>query len=748
MKRNLIDEVNLALENSALQQKGISRRGFLKLSGITGGGLVLAAALPGFAEELGTLVGSAELNTFVQLSSDGTITIYSARPDMGQGVKTSLPMIVAEEMGAKWADVVILQSAVGKEFGGQWVGGSNSIAASFNLMRQMGASAREMLIGAASATMELPREEFKTNNSEVIHESGRKLTFGQLASLAVKQPVPDEGSLTFKDAEDYTIIGTSVSGVDNLVITTGLALYGIDTEVPDMLYGVYHKCPAIGGSVVSANLKEIKALPGVKDAFVVEGNGRLDQLLPGIGIVGDSTWAVFNAKQKLKVKWDESKASKDSWRDLVKTANGLKDKRGRNVVVDKGSVEAQFAKKSNKVIEGFYTYPFVAHFCMEPMNCTASYVAGKNGEKDSVEIWVPTQNPTSVGPTVAGLYDVEKDRIEVHVTRLGGGFGRRFTTEFVCESVELSKRVKRPVKLTWTREDDIQHDYYRVGGFQALKGAVDEKGKLAAWDQHFIGMRKDGKPASGSRFGRTEFPLPNLLNARGTSTMLDIDTPCGPWRAPGANTHAFVVQSFIHELANLAGRDHLEFLLELMGERRWLNPGNIRSLNTGRAIDVTKLAAEQAGWGKKLWTGHGLGLAFHFSHAAHIAEVAEVSVDKNKKLTVHRVTAAVDVGPIINRSGALSQVKGAIIDGFSTMAGQEITMEAGRIEQSNLHDYPVLRIPAAPEIDVHFIESDNPPTGLGEPGLPPLAPAVGNAIFAATGHRVRTMPLSKEGYSV
>jgi isoquinoline 1-oxidoreductase beta subunit len=744
MKTNLFDEVKLGL-----QKQGISRRGFLKLSGITGGGFVLAATLPAsFADELGTLVGSAELNTFVQLSSDGTITIYSARPDMGQGVKTSLPMIVAEEMGAKWADVVVLQSAVGEEFGGQWVGGSNSIAASFNMMRQMGASAREMLIGAAAETLELPRGEFTTNNSEVIHESGRKLTFGQLASLAVKQPVPDEDSLTFKDAEDYTIIGTSVSGVDNLVITTGLALFGIDTEVPDMLYGAYHKCPAIGGSVVSANLEEIKALPGVKDAFVIEGNGRINQLMPGIGIIGDSTWAVFNAKQKLKVNWDESNASKDSWRGLVKTANGLKDKRGRNMVVDKGSVDAQFDKKSNKVVEGFYTYPFVAHFCMEPMNCTASYVAGKAGEKDSVEIWVPTQNPASVGPTVAGLYGVEKERIEVHVTRLGGGFGRRFSTEFVCESVELSKRVKRPVKLTWTREDDIRHDYYRVGGFQALKGAVDQKGKLVAWDQHFIGMRKDGKAVSGSRFSPNEFPLPNLINARGTSTMLDIATPCGPWRAPGANTHAFVVQSFIHELAHLAGRDHLEFLLELMGKRQWLNPGNIRSLNTGRAIDVTTLAAKQAGWGKKLPAGHGLGLAFHFSHAAHIAEVAELSVDENKKLTVHRVTVAVDVGPIINRSGALSQVKGSIIDGLSTMVGQEITMEAGRIEQSNLHDYPVLRIPAAPEVDVHFIESDNPPTGLGEPGLPPLAPAVGNAIFAATGHRVRTMPLSKEGYSV
>ncbi|MCH2597462.1 MAG: molybdopterin-dependent oxidoreductase, partial [Pirellulales bacterium] len=621
-------------------------------------------------------------------------------------------------------------------------------ASSFDHMRRMGASAREMLIGAAAESMELPREEFKATNSEIIHISVRNLTFGQLAALAVTQPVPDPDSLTFKDAEDYTIIGTSVSGVDNLVITTGLAMFGIDTEVPDMVYAAYYKSPAIGGSIARANVDEIKKMPGIIDAFVVQGNGQVRQLLPGIAVVGDSTWAVFNAEGALKVKWDKSTASNDSWKKLVKTARKLRGKEGDNVVLKKGDVEVEFRKTTNKVIEGCYTYPFVAHFCMEPMNCTASYVKGAGEAKDRGEIWAPTQGPSGIPSTISSLYGVDTDRVEVHVTRLGGGFGRRFSTEFVCEAVEISKRVGKPVKLTWTREDDIQHDYYRAGGFQWLKGAVNEQGKLVAWDQHYIGMGQNGKPTSGSRFGRAELPLPTLDNVRGTSTYLEIDTPCGPWRAPGANTHAFVVQSFIHELAHLAGRDHLEFLLEVIGEPQWLRPGNIRSLNTGRAAGVTRLAAEKAGWGHKLPKGSGLGLAFHFSHAAHIAEVAKVSVDENKKLTVHKVTGAVDVGPIINMSGALSQVKGSVIDGLSTMVGQKITMERGRIEQSNLHDYPVLRIPAAPEVDVHFIQSDNPSTGLGEPGLPPLAPAVGNAIFAATGERVRSMPLTDEGYSV
>ena len=746
-KNNLLQEVS-----QALKQESISRRGFLKLGGIAGGGLVLATMMPQqtvSAAELPTLVGSGELNAFIQIASDGTITIYSANPEMGQGIKTALPMIIAEEMGAKWSDVKVLQSPIDTEkFGYQWTGGSMVIPTNFDRMRKLGASAREMLIGAAAETMELPHAEFRTENSEVIHQAGQKLTFGQLAALAVEQPVPDEDSLTFKDPEEYTIIGTSISGVDNFLIVTGQAMFGIDVRVPDMLYAAFQKCPAIGGKAVSANLQEIKELPGIVDAFIIDGNGRVEQLMSGVAIVGDSTWSVFDAKRKLQVKWDESSASRDSWTGLIEQASTLKNGPGRNVVVDKGNVSAEFDNENNKVIEGYYTYPFVSHLCLEPMNCTASYVAGKGGTRDSIEMWVPTQGPMSIAPAMKELFNVEEERVVVHQTRLGGSFGRRFTTEYVCEAVEISRHMAQPVKLTWTREDDIHHDYFRTGGFQSVKGAVDQEGKLIAWDQHFIGMQRNGKPVSGSRFSDSEFPLLHLKNVRGTKSMLDIDTPCGPWRAPGANTHAFVVQSFIHELAHLAGRDHLEFLLELFGEPRWFQPGNIRSLNTGRAAAVTRLAAEKAGWGRDLPAGCGLGVAFHFSHAAHIAEAAEVSVDQNRKLTVHKVTAAVDVGPIINLSGAISQVQGAIIDGLSTMMGQEITMEAGRIEQSNLHDYPVLRIPASPEIDVHFIEGEFDPTGLGEPGLPPLAPAVGNAIFAATGHRVRTMPLSKEGYTV
>lgn len=735
----------------ACSQPNLNRRAFLRLSAITGGGFVLASVLPmrlAAAEDLGSLVGSVELNTFIQVSSEGEIIIYSSNPEMGQGIKTALPMIIAEEMGAKWEDVRVLQSPVDERFGRQGAGGSTTIPRSFDLMRQMGASAREMFIGAASTALELPKDELKAHESAVSHTSGRSLTFGQLAALAVKQPVPDPSTLVFKDREDYTIIGTSISGVDNLVITTGLALFGIDTRVPDMLYGAYQKCPAIGGKVVSANISEIKKLPGIKDAFLVKGNDNVRELLDGVAIVGTSTWAVFNAKQKLKVEWDEAGASKDSWTDLVARAKALENKRGDELIDERGNVDHEFSDTHNQTLTAFYEYPFVSHFCLEPMNCSAHYKTGTNGEQDTLELWMPTQFPTGAYRVTKPMFGLEQEQVTIHQMRLGGSFGRRISNEYVCEAIEMSRRVGAPVKHTWTREDSVHHDFFRVGGFQSVKAALSSTGNLVAFEDHFIGMTNNGRPVSGSGFRETEFPMLNLKNVRATKTMFEIGTPCGPWRAPGANTTAFVIQSFIHELALAAGRDHLEFLLEIMGEPRWFDEGNIRSLNTGRAADVIKLAAEKAGWGRKMPEGHGLGLAFHFSHAAHIAEVADVSVDANKKLNVHNVTVAVDIGPIINMSGATSQVEGAVIDGLSTMAAQKITMENGRIQQSNFHDYKILRMPSSPKVDIHFIQSDYTPTGIGEPALPPLAPAVCNAIFAATGHRVRRMPLSEEGYTV
>jgi isoquinoline 1-oxidoreductase beta subunit len=744
------DQGLLSTALTAAKSKQLNRRSFLKITGLSCGGFALAMYLPeSDATAVRTLgeTGSAQLNAFVRIASDGRITIFASNPDMGQGVKTSIPMIVAEELGAKWSDVTVLQAPINRAlFGEQRAGGSTTTPRCFDQMRRVGAAAREMLIAAGAATLKVPASECKTADSHVVHvPTQRKLPFATLTAAAAKQPVPQVGSLKFKDRKEYTLLGTAVGGVDNRAIVTGEPLYGIDTQVPGMLYAAYQKCPRVYGKVKNANIGEIKSMPGVVDAFVLEGNGEVNGLLSGVAIVGKSTWDVFRAKKKLKIEWDETNASRDSWMELSKKAHALHGKQGETKVQSIGDVDAQFANASNKTIVGYYTYPFVYHACLEPMNCTAHF---KDGAKPSLEVWAPTQAPERIIPLAKEMFGVAPEDTVVHQTRVGGAFGRRGMVEFACEAAAISQRAKAPVKLTWTREDDFEHDYFRVGGFQSLKGAIDKSGKLVAWENHLIGMSHNGEPANGVYFYPSEFPMLNLANVRGTRTLLPIKTPTGPWRAPGSNTMSWPVQSFIHELANAAGRDHLEFLLEIMGEPRWFEPNNVRSLNTGRAAAVIKLAAEKAGWGKPLPKGRGLGLAFHFSHAAHVAEVAEVSVDANKKVTVHKVTAAVDIGPIINMSGATAQVEGSIIDGLSTMLGLEITMEEGLVQQSNFHNYSVLRIKNAPDVEVHFIQSDFAPTGIGEPGLPPIAPAIGNAIFAATGHRIRTMPISKEGFSV
>lgn len=742
--------------------KQMNRRNFLKASALAGGGLMLELNLASFAnaQELATLVGSKELNVFVQIASDGKITIYSATPEMGQGVKTALPMIIAEEMGAKWEDVQVLDATLdASKFGRQGAGGSTSIARNFDTMRKMGASAREMLIGAASESMEVERKDLEARDSMVIHVSGESLTFGQLAALAVKQPIPDPEMLSFKDPRSYTIIGTTVGGVDNLVIATGQSQFGIDVDVPDMKYASYTRCPRIGGTAISFNEAEIKKLPGVTHAFILEADEKagiatmgflkgLAVLRSGVAIIGDDTWSVFNAKNKLKVKWDESAASRDDWSEMVTQARKIAGQGGGKVSLEGPGVNAALANKDNKSIEAFYQFPYVAHVCMEPMNCTVDFRKGSNGQPDTMELWIPSQFPGQVKEIAENMLGVKQENVKVNPTRMGGGFGRRAVHDFASEAMAISHRAGVPVKLTWTRTDDIHNDFFRVGGFQNMKAAVNSKGKLAAWDQHYIGFSNNDKPVIGSGLRGNEFSMVALDNARVTQSMMPVTTPCGAWRAPGSNTNAFVEQSFLHEMAVLADRDHVEFLLELMGSRRWIKEGNVNSLNTGRAIDVIKLAAAESGWGKSMPKGTALGLSFYFCHAAHVAEVAEVTVDANRNFRVNKVTVAVDVGPIINMSGATSQVQGSVIDGLSTMAMQQITMKDGIIQQDNFDSYKVMRISQTPEVDVHFIQSDNKPTGLGEPALPPLAPAITNAIFTATGTRIRSMPLSEQGFNL
>ena len=721
---------------SDLSISKLDRRQFLKLTGLVGGGLMLSFTVP-------RAMAASEVlqpNGYVRIDSTG-ILLYAKNPEIGQGVKTSLPMIIAEELDAAWDDVKVVQSPIDQNaYGFQMAGGSMSTPMNWEALRRAGATARAMLVEAAANRWGVEAKSLNTKASYVFHKKGKlKASYKELAAEASNLPVPDAQSLKLKSPDQFTLLGRRITGVDNEALMRGEALFGIDQTVPGMKYAVYQKCPAIGGKVKKANIEEIKAMPGVRDAFVLEGNGDAMQLLPGVAIVADSTWEAIQAKRALKVGWDETDASTDSWSTATAKAEELRHKSGPRVV-NSGDVDAAFSTAKNTA-SGFYSYHFVSHAQLEPQNCTASFKDGK------LELWAPTQMPGRGMQQAAGVVGISVGDVTLHQTRCGGGFGRRLYNDFLCEAAAIAKHAKVPVKLQWTREDDMAYDLYRAGGFHQMDGSVDENGKITGWRDRFITFTNDGnRPVSGGGISQGVFPGGLIPNLRVEQTALEWKNRCAAWRAPGSNVFGFVVQSFLHELAHAAGRDHRDVLLEVLGEPRQMM--GRRGMHTGRAAGVVRLAAEKAGWGRELPKGRGLGIAFYYSHLGHFAEVAEVSVSEDKKVKVHKVTVAADVGPIVNLSGAENQVEGSVVDGLSTMMNLSVTFENGRVQQSNFDKYPMLRITHTPEVEVHFVKSDHPPTGLGEPAFPPLAPAVCNAIFAASGHRIRTLPISEEGFSL
>ena len=722
----------------------LARRDCLRLTGLAGGGLMLQFSLTDVRAQGSTGSAAFSPSAYLRISATG-ILIYATQPEAGQGVKTALPMIIAEELDAAWADVEVRLSGVDEAaFGRQFAGGSTSVPRVWTPMRQAGAVARAMLVEAAAQRWQVPASELRTRDSHVIDASGeRRISYMALAEDAARLPVPDAAQVTLKSREEFRLLGQHITGVDNHALVTGQPLFGIDHQAPDLLCAVFVKCPAIGGKVRAANLDDIRALPGVHDAFVIDGNGEVTELMSGVAIVAKDTWAALSARRQLNVEWDETNAARDTWTQSWSHADELAGADGAETLADNGDVDAAMAGAA-RTVESVYRYAFASHAQLEPQNCTAWYKPD-----GTLEIWAPSQMPQRAVANVASALGIDAAAITLHQVRMGGGFGRRLVNDPVCEAAAISRQVGRPVKLMWTREDDMSHDFLRAGGFHALKGGVDEAGRAIAWQNHFITFTADGKnPVPGGNLSPTE-DLGHLIdNFRLTRTQLPWASPCGFWRAPGASVFGFALQSFLHELSVAGGRDHLEFLLEILGEPRWLQPGVAWSLNTGRAAAVLKLAAEQAGWGRAMPEGRALGLAFYFSHAAHVAEVAEVSVDDDRRIRVHEVTVVSDVGPVVNRSGAENQCEGSVIDGLSAMLGQKLTHEQGRVRETNFDRYPLLRIPQAPKVSVHFIESDNPPTGLGEPALPPVAPAVCNAVFTASGHRIRTLPISEEGFSI
>jgi isoquinoline 1-oxidoreductase beta subunit len=724
-----------------------SRRTFLKASAAAGGGLMLSFSLPAWAEAAASgraATGSdangarngASVNAFVRIAPDNTVTIMAKNPEIGQGVKTMLPMLIAEELDVDWSQVRIEQALLDPaRYGRQHAGGSTSTPQNWDPLRRVGAAARQMLITAAARRLKVAPSACETASGEVHHRaSGRSISYGAVAADAATVQVPDLRSVRLKEPRDYKIIGHSIPGVDSPLVVKGEPLFGIDTVVPGLRYAVFQKCPVFGGKVVSANVDEISKLAGVSHAFVVEGGRNLAGLLPGIAIVADTWWHAEKARRKLQVKWDEGPTRSQSSGSFAQQAAALAQQAPAMPLRHDGDVAAAL-NGAARVVEAAYAYPFLAHAALEPMNCTARVADGK------IEIWAPTQNPEPGRALVAQTLGVPQTDIVVHMTRAGGGFGRRLANDYMVEAAWIAKSAGVAVKLLWNRGDDIQHDFYRPAGWHFLKGGLDANGHVVAWQQHFVSFGQNGRFAPSANLGADTFPARRVANLSYGASLIPLGVPTGPLRAPGDNALAFVFQSFIDELAHAAGKDPLQFQIDLLGKDELL-PGRGAGFNTARARGVLEKVREVSGWGRKLPERTGLGVAVYYSHLGYFAEVVEAAVANAGTVKVNQVWAAGDIGSqVINPTAAVNMTQGAILDGLGEALHQQITVESGRVVQANFDTFPLLRMTQAAPIEVHFVLSDNPPTGLGEPPLPAAVPALCNAIFAATGKRIRTLPI-------
>jgi isoquinoline 1-oxidoreductase beta subunit len=723
----------------------IDRRQFLRVSTLAGGGLLIGAWLDfgrdGVLEasEVLGVEGDFSPNAFIRIAPNGTITVMSKNPEIGQGIKTMLPMLIAEELDVDFSAIKIEQAMSDpSKYGTQVAGGSTATPTNWEPLRRAGAAGRQMLVAAAAQAWSVPAAECTTASGVVHHRaSNRQMSYGALATAASALTPPELASVTLKNPKDFKIIGKAISGVDNDKVVTGKPLFGIDVTVPGMLFATYEKCRVFGGRAVSANLDEIKAMPGVRNVFIVEGGTVLSGLLSGVAIVASSWWAAKAARGKLRVTWDEGATAQQSTASFSAKAKELFAQAPQRSLRNDGDVAAAFTGAA-KTVEATYEYPFLAHATLEPQNCTAHF------KDNAIEIWAPTQNPQSGRVLVAKTLGIAEKDVAIHMTRSGGGFGRRLNNDYMVEAAMISKLAGAPVKVLWTREDDIQHDFYRPAGFHKLKGAVDASGKLTAWQNHFVSFSNNGTDfvASAGMDG-AEFPATSIPNyALGVSTM-PLGVPTGFLRAPGSNALSYVMQSFIDEMAHAAKKDQVQFRLDLLAAMPAESPRGV--MVASRMKGVLEMVAEKSGWGtRKLPKGTGMGVAFHFSHRGYFAEVVEATVTKAGKLTVNKVWVAGDVGSqIINPFGAINQVQGSVIDGISEALAQEITIEAGKTKQSSFADFPLIKLTQAPVVEVHFRTTEYPPTGMGEPALPPVVPALCNAIFAATGKRIRSLPLSK-----
>jgi isoquinoline 1-oxidoreductase beta subunit len=553
-----------------------------------------------------------------------------------------------------------------------------------------------------------------------------------------------------KKPEQYRLLGKRIPNASAKDIATGKPIFGIDAKVDGMVYASFVKCPSIGGTAKHANLERIKALPGIVDAFILDGTPgpynfdirESHAIQSGVAIVGKDTWSTFKARETLEVDWDLSSASRDDSDAIEAEAlAALASGKVEAEIERAGDVDAAFAH-AEVTADATYSTDFVSHAQLEPQGVLVSAATS------NVEVWTSSQTPVFITANLAKLLDVAPGNITVNQLRGGGGFGRRLSNEYVFEAALISRRVGAPVKLQWKREDDMAFDYYRAPTYYRLQGAISKSGQLVGWKNLVAAASADGKTANyGASYRPYDFPGKVVPNLAIEQSFVTSQTPTGAWRAPISNVYAFAEQSFIAELADKAGQDHRDFLLNAIGDQGWISEGDMASLNTARARATIEAATKAAGWGRKLPEGRGLGLAFFLSHSGHIAEVAEVSVE-GKNITVHDVWVAADVGQAVNLSGLENQLQGSVVDGLSTLAAQRISIKNGAAVQSNYDNYPLLRMPQSPRVHVTVLNSGYRPTGAGEPALPPLAPAVCNAVFNACGERIRALPISKEGFSI
>lgn len=697
-----------------------NRRDFLKATALTGSGLFLGFnLLPSrklnAAVFNASLEGNFNFNSYMSIGTDGIVTIFSPNPEVGQGIKTSFPMTVAEELDVDWSKVRVEQAPLdAARFERQVAGGSGSTPHSWKRLRQAGATARQMLIEAAANVWKVPMSECSTDKGVVIHKaSGKRMNYGDLVIEATKITPPKEVKL--KDRKDFKLIGTFVKGVDNQAIITGKPLYGLDFQREGMMIAMLQRPPAFGLKLKSFDGAAAKAMPGIVDVLSFKNN---------VAIVGKTTWEVKKAREVVKIEWEKDgnlESSDDHNRLFKELMNSDKAEMRRK----DGDTEGVF-KIAAKVIEAEYQCPFLSHSPMEPMNFFAHVTA------DKVELIGPTQNPQSARADVAKLLNVAPEKVTVQMTRMGGGFGRRLRSDFAIEAAELSSIIKAPVKVIWTREDDMTGGIYRPACRYRFRAALDKDGNLIGYEQRGVGIN-----AGDSTRGGNNFPSGAIPNVLIDSVEHKSPITTGPWRAPITNFLAFAEQSFLDQIAEASGKDPVQMRLDLLDKAK-KNPVGAIKYDIDRFKAVIQLAAEKSGWGKKKKDVYQ-GFSVYFSHASYIAQVAEMVKEKGKPV-LKKIYCAVDCGIVVNQSGALNQVVGSMVDGLGHAMYGNLTFKDGAPQQNNFNTYRLIRMNEIPEVEVHFVDNGIDPTGLGEPALPPLGGAVANALYKASGKRVNNQP--------